>query len=58
MLFGEAGKTGMKMPFAVTFGPVSQMTLYFDVTVGVTVAVLTGRYLESRAKRQGGRFQR
>jgi P-type Cu+ transporter len=54
MLFGGAGMTGMKMPFAATFGPVSQMTLYFDVTVGVTVAVLTGRYLESRAKRQAG----
>jgi P-type Cu+ transporter len=54
MLFGGAGLTGMKMPFAVTFGPVSQMTLYFDVTAGVTVAVLTGRYLESRAKRQAG----
>jgi P-type Cu+ transporter len=54
MLFGGAGMTGMKMPFAVTFGPVSQMTLYLDVTAGVTVAVLTGRYLESRAKRQAG----
>jgi P-type Cu+ transporter len=54
MLFGGAGMTGMKMPFAVTFGPVSQGTLYFDVTVGVTVAVLAGRYLESRAKRQAG----
>jgi P-type Cu+ transporter len=54
MLFARAGMTGMKMPFAVTFGPVSQMTLYFDVTAGVTVAVLAGRYLESRAKRQAG----
>jgi Cu+-exporting ATPase len=54
LLFGGAGMTGMKMPFAVTFGPVSQGTLYFDVTVGVTVAVLAGRYLESRAKRQAG----
>jgi P-type Cu+ transporter len=54
MLFGGAGASGMKMPFAVTFGPVSQMTLYFDVTAGVTVAVLAGRYLESRAKRQAG----
>ena len=54
LLFGGAGMTGMKMPFAVTFGPVSQATLYFDVTVGVTVAVLAGRYLESRAKRQAG----
>ena len=54
MLFGGAGLAGMKMPFAVTFGPVSQGTLYLDVTVGVTVAVLAGRYLESRAKRQAG----
>jgi P-type Cu+ transporter len=54
MLFGGAGMAGMKMPFAVTFGPVGQQTLYLDVAAGVTVAVLTGRYLESRAKRQAG----
>ena len=54
MLFGGAGTAGMKMPFAVTFGPVSQGTLYFDVAAGVTVAVLAGRYLESRAKLQAG----
>jgi P-type Cu+ transporter len=54
MLFGGAGMAGMKMPFAVTFGPVSQGTLYFDVAAGVTVAVLAGRYLESRAKLQAG----
>jgi P-type Cu+ transporter len=54
MLFGGAGMTGMKMPFAVTFGPVSPGTLYLDVAAGVTVAVLAGRYLESRAKRQAG----
>jgi Cu+-exporting ATPase len=54
MLFGGAGMTGMKMPFAVTFGPVSPGTLYLDVAAGVTVAVLAGRYLESRAKHQAG----
>jgi P-type Cu+ transporter len=54
MLFAGAGMAGMKMPFAVTFGPVSQQTLYLDVAAGVTVAVLAGRYLESRAKRQAG----
>jgi P-type Cu+ transporter len=54
MLFGGAGMNGMKMPFAVTFGPVSPGTLYLDVAAGVTVAVLAGRYLESRAKRQAG----
>ena len=54
MLFGGAGMAGMRMPFAVTFGPVSPGTLYFDVAAGVTVAVLAGRYLESRAKRQAG----
>jgi Cu+-exporting ATPase len=54
MLFAGAGMAGMKMPFAVTFGPVSQQTLYLDVAAGVTVAVLAGRYLESRSKRQAG----
>ena len=54
MLFGGMGAVGMKMGFAVTFGPASQGTLYLDVAAGVTLAVLTGRYLESRAKRQAG----
>jgi Cu+-exporting ATPase len=54
MLLGGAGRLGMRMPFALTFGPVGQATLYLDVTAGVTVSVLTGRYLEARAKRRSG----
>ncbi|HYB88600.1 MAG TPA: heavy metal translocating P-type ATPase [Streptosporangiaceae bacterium] len=54
MFIGTAGLLGMRMPFALTFGPVGQGTIYFDVTAGVTASVLAGRYLESRAKRQSG----
>jgi P-type Cu+ transporter len=54
MLFGGMGAVGMKMGFAAEFGPASQGTLYLDVAAGVTLAVLAGRYLESRAKRQAG----
>jgi len=51
MLFAGAWRMDMRMPFAFTFGPVGPMTIYFDVTAGVTISVLTGRYLEARAKR-------
>jgi len=54
LAFGPAGRMDMHMPFALTFGPVSPSTIYLDVTAGVTVSVLLGRYLESRAKRQSG----
>ncbi len=54
LAFGGAGQMHMRMPFALTFGPLSQGTIYLDVTAGVTVSVLLGRYLESRAKRQSG----
>ncbi len=54
LAFGSAGRMDMRMPLALTFGPVSQSTIYLDVTAGVAVSVLLGRYLESRAKRQSG----
>jgi P-type Cu+ transporter len=54
LLFGGAGMTGMRMPFQLAFGPVGQHTLYLDVAAGVTVTVLTGRYLEARAKDRAG----
>jgi P-type Cu+ transporter len=54
LLFGGAGMPGMRMPFALAFGPVGQHTLYLDVAAGVTVSVLTGRYLEARAKDRAG----
>ncbi len=54
LLLGGAGRSGMRMPYAVTFAPASGHTLYLDVAAGVTAAVLSGRYLEARAKRQAG----
>jgi P-type Cu+ transporter len=54
LLLGGAGMTGMRMPFELAFGPVGQHTLYLDVAAGVTVTVLTGRYLEARAKERAG----
>jgi P-type Cu+ transporter len=54
LLAGGAGMTGMRMPFELRFGPVGAHTLYLDVAAGVTVFVLTGRYLEARAKDRAG----
>jgi P-type Cu+ transporter len=54
LFFGGAGMLGMRMPFAVTFAPAGQQALYLDVAAGVTVSVLTGRYLEARAKDRSG----
>jgi Cu+-exporting ATPase len=54
MFFGGAGTLGMRMPFTLTFGPPGGSTIYLDVAAGVTAAVLTGRYLESRAKSRSG----
>jgi len=50
LAFGGAGMPGMRMSFAFTFGPASGHQLYLEVAAGVTAAVLTGRYLEARAK--------
>jgi len=54
LLFGGADMPGMKMPFSLTFGAASGHTLYLDAAAGVTAAVLAGRYLEARAKRESG----
>jgi P-type Cu+ transporter len=54
LLFGGADMPGMRMSFSLTFAPASGHTLYLDAAAGVTAAVLTGRYLEARAKRQSG----
>jgi P-type Cu+ transporter len=54
LMFGGAGMAGMRMPFELRFGPVGVHTLYLDVAAGVTVSVLTGRYLEARAKDRAG----
>jgi len=50
LLFGGAGMLGMRMPFAFTVTAASGQTLYFEAAVGVTIAVLAGRYLEARAR--------
>jgi Cu+-exporting ATPase len=54
LAFGGAGLAGMRMSFAFTFTTANGQTLYLDAAVGVTTAVLAGRYLESRAKRHSG----
>jgi P-type Cu+ transporter len=54
LFFGGAGALGMRMPFPLTFTPAGQQALYLDVAAGVTVSVLTGRYLEARAKDRSG----
>jgi Cu+-exporting ATPase len=55
LFFGDAGVAGMKMPFTLTLSneaPAEQ--LYLEVASAVTVLILTGRYLEARAKRRAG----
>jgi Cu+-exporting ATPase len=54
LLFGGAGSAGMRMSFAFTFTSVNGHPLYLDAAAGVTAAVLTGRYLEARARAQSG----
>jgi P-type Cu+ transporter len=54
LLFGGAGMPGMRMSFAFTFQTASGSTLYFEAAAGVTAAVLTGRYLEARARDRSG----
>ena len=55
LLFGGAGELGMKMPFSFT-SPAGGASdhLYLEVASTVTVLLLTGRYLESRATRRAG----
>jgi Cu+-exporting ATPase len=54
LLFGGAGLTGMRMSFVFTFGQADGHTLYLEAAVGVTTAVLAGRYLEARARDRSG----
>jgi Cu+-exporting ATPase len=55
LFFGDAGTPGMTMGFSWTLSNDSASEhLYLEVAAGVTVLILTGRYLEARAKRQAG----
>jgi Cu+-exporting ATPase len=55
LFFGDAGVAGMKMPFSLTLSNESPgEQLYLEVASAVTVLILTGRYLEVRARRRAG----
>ena len=54
LFFGDAGDPGMTMSFRPDAGQGSTDEIYLEVASGVTVFVLTGRYLEARAKRSSG----
>ncbi len=54
LFFGDAGDSGMTMSFHTDASRGSTDELYLEVAAGVTVFVLTGRYLEARAKRRSG----
>ncbi|HYB87300.1 MAG TPA: heavy metal translocating P-type ATPase [Streptosporangiaceae bacterium] len=54
LLFGGAGALGMRMQFSLSAGSANGDTIYLEVAAGVTAAILTGRYLESRVKHQAG----
>lgn len=55
LFFGEAGMSGMHMTFHFITEPGSGANeIYLEVAAAVTVFLLTGRYLEARAKRASG----
>ena len=55
LFLGGAGVPGMTMPFSVIPSrTVEGAEIYLEVASGVTLFLLTGRYLEARAKRSSG----
>jgi Cu+-exporting ATPase len=55
LFLGDAGTTGMKMPFDLWPDPnAGGDHLYLEVAAAVTVFILAGRYFEARAKRRAG----
>jgi Cu+-exporting ATPase len=55
LLFLDAGRTGMKMPFElVPSRAAAADQLYLEVAAAVVTFVLAGRYVEARAKRSAG----
>ena len=54
LVFGTAGQPGVHMGFDLLARSATADTIYLDVAAGVTVLILTGRYLEARAKRRAG----
>ncbi|WP_280266543.1 heavy metal translocating P-type ATPase [Nocardia wallacei] len=55
LFFGEAGMPGMKHAFSLAIARTdSASALYFEVTAVVIVAILAGRYFETRSKDKAG----
>ncbi len=55
LFLGGAGEPGMTMPFTLVPARGSGADeIYLEVASGVTLFLLTGRYLEARAKRRSG----
>ncbi|NAZ76075.1 heavy metal translocating P-type ATPase [Kineococcus sp. T13] len=57
LFLGGAGEAGMRMTFTLLparEGEHAGTELYLEVAAAVTVFILTGRYLEARAKRRSG----
>jgi P-type Cu+ transporter len=54
LFLGDAGRTGMRMNFALLAHGAGTGDIYLDVASGVTVLILLGRYLEARARRRSG----
>ena len=54
LFLGAAGHPGAHMDAALLAGGTGASDIYLDVTCGVTVLILLGRYLEARAKRRAG----
>ncbi|HEY7626789.1 MAG TPA: cation transporter, partial [Ilumatobacteraceae bacterium] len=54
VLFTEAGDAGMKMPMALLADRGDAHHLYFEGASATVALILTGRYLEARAKRRAG----
>jgi P-type Cu+ transporter len=54
LLFGEAGRAGMRMSFAWLARGHGAGAIYLEVASGVTALILLGRYFEARARRRSG----
>ncbi|MDR2253213.1 MAG: copper-translocating P-type ATPase [Bifidobacteriaceae bacterium] len=52
LFLGGAGMPGMRMGFSLTGGEGAE--IYLEVAAAVTVFILTGNYLQERAKRRSG----
>jgi len=54
LVFGAAGRVGMRMSFAWLARGSGSGDTYLDVASGVTALILLGRYFEARARRRSG----